>query len=728
MKYTYKITVFLLLILCLAGEAFTQVSATDRRYIRIGSLQTFFNSYFSKRAWNNVYYEGLVWPADYLYQDNDVIQRAWLGVDDFTDADGFYYEKWASYITQGNVDVSLFPVVLKQTAKFDIPNVFVDGNNISAPYMGDIDVIDPTIPADRIVESVVNTKAGVTMKMRVYAFSQQYHDNYFIKEMTFINTGRVRYGDEPALNGPVKGFRIGWGTRYSCSRDAYMHVGAGGVGWGQFSWVSRSRFRPEDNNAMPYAVNRSKIPTLTESEPIDQLEWIRAGFSFLGQATAIGFDMIGGPHANGKGRLTAPHFVGTGVLHVDKSASDHEDDPNQPVVLGWHAGDTYPSTGDVSPADVDKMVNAYNYLAGEPYGSGKGGGNRFYEDNVSSITDRVDPSAIHGDGGGTNVWITYGPFDIPFGDSVKIVEVEAINGLSRPQCEDIGYRWFQAYKNDQDKGPFTLPDGSTTDDKDVYKNSWVFTGRDSFMLTMSRALRNYSSGFQIPHAPQPPEVVNVESKGDRIDLIWTPSPDELNSNFAGYKVYRSISKPDTVFDLIATLPKGTTEYADESPARGFSYYYYISSYSDGTNNTEGKYNPTGELESSRFYTKTTEPAYLKRQAGQNLKDIRVVPNPFNILASNLQYTGEDDKIMFLNIPGKCIIRIFSERGDLIETINHDDGSGDAAWQSLSSSRQVVVSGIYIAHFEVTEDQLDPFTGEVLYRKGESATRKIIIVR
>ena len=84
--------------------------------------------------------------------------------------------------------------------------------------------------------------------------------------------------------------------------------------------------------------------------------------------------------------------------------------------------------------------------------------------------------------------------------------------------------------------------------------------------------------------------------------------------------------------------------------------------------------------------------------------------------------------MFLNIPGKCIIRIFSERGDLIETINHDDGSGDAAWQSLSSSRQVVVSGIYIAHFEVTEDQEDPSTGEILYRKGESATRKIIIVR
>ena len=180
--------------------------------------------------------------------------------------------------------------------------------------------------------------------------------------------------------------------------------------------------------------------------------------------------------------------------------------------------------------------------------------------------------------------------------------------------------------------------------------------------------------------------------------------------------------------MIAEVPAGTQQYYDESPARGFSYYYYITAYSDGSRNNDGIYNPTGPLESTRFYTKTTEPAYLKRQAGENLKDIRVVPNPFNIRAEQLQYTGGDDKIMFLNIPGNCIIRIFSERGDLIETIVHDDGSGDETWKSLSSSRQVVVSGIYIAHFEVTEDQEDPVTGDILYRKGETATRKIIIVR
>ena len=70
--------------------------------------------------------------------------------------------------------------------------------------------------------------------------------------------------------------------------------------------------------------------------------------------------------------------------------------------------------------------------------------------------------------------------------------------------------------------------------------------------------------------------------------------------------------------------------------------------------------------------------------------------------------------MFLNIPSVCTINIYTERGDLIESINHTDGSGDVAWNSLTSSRQVVVSGVYIAHIETPT--------------GESAVRKFVVVR
>ena len=111
-----------------------------------------------------------------------------------------------------------------------------------------------------------------------------------------------------------------------------------------------------------------------------------------------------------------------------------------------------------------------------------------------------------------------------------------------------------------------------------------------------------------------------------------------------------------------------------------------------------------------------------------MKTIRVVPNPYNIKAKDLQYPGEPDKIMFLNIPGYCTIRIYTERGDLIETIEHSDGSGDEAWNSITSSRQVVVSGVYVALFIVNEDYYDPDSNELLYKKGESIYKKFIILR
>jgi hypothetical protein len=339
-----------------------------------------------------------------------------------------------------------------------------------------------------------------------------------------------------------------------------------------------------------------------------------------------------------------------------------------------------------------------------------------------------DAWKVHGDGGGTNLWINYGPFDLNPGDSVVIVMAEGVAGLSRDACYQIGLRWKQAYDNPNDRGPFTLPNGSTTDNKDTYKDTWVYTGKDSIMLTFSRAKRNYDLGYQIPQSPQPPPLFNVTSGGDRISLSWEPSLSEGEPGFGGYKIFRAVGRPDTSYQEIATVGPGTTQFDDVTPQRGFSYYYYVSSFSDGSNNSSGGPNPPGILLSSQFYTKTNQPAYLRRQAGERLSGIRIVPNPYNIASKDMQYPGEPDKIMFLNIPGHCLIRIYTENGDLINTISHENGSGDEAWNSITSSRQVVVSGVYIVHFTVTEDYMDPQTSELKYKKGDTAYQKLIIIR
>jgi hypothetical protein len=330
--------------------------------------------------------------------------------------------------------------------------------------------------------------------------------------------------------------------------------------------------------------------------------------------------------------------------------------------------------------------------------------------------------SVHNDEGGTNVWICYGPFDLNPGDSIVIVEAEAVNGINRQICQEVGGRWKKAYDDPSDTGPFTLPDGSTTNDKDEYKNAWVYTGMDSIIEVFGRAKRNYDLDYQIPQPPLPPPVFEVNSGGDRISLSWDKSPSEGDPDFAGYKIYRGVGKPDTTYEEIATVGKGVTSYDDVKAVRGFNYFYYIVSVNDGSNNTSGEANPTGPLHSNRFYTRTTQPANLKRMASENFDDLkssegfRVVPNPYHIGARKVQFPGDEDfdKLMFYNIPGQCTIKIFSERGDLIETIEHTDGSGDHEWKSLTSSSQIVVSGVYIAYIETPD--------------GRSAYQKFIVIR
>ncbi len=692
--------------------AHSQVEGTEKRYVRIGSLQSLFSAYGSERAWNNKYYEGMVWPADYPYQDNAVIKRFWLGCKNFKDSDGRDFEFYGVYFAADYVGSSLFPVELKETAKFEPPTVFVDGYNITAPYAGDVDEIDPNQIPDRIITNVVNTSMGLTVTRRILVFSQQYHDNYFIKEFTFKNTGNTDYDDDIELTDSLRGVRIGWGVRYSACREGGFADGGSQL-WGKhFLPTKRGENYPQHAN-----------DPITESNPI--VDWIRCGFGWAGQNSKNNYDNIGGPYIQKDGRLTSPQHVGVAILHVDKSAHDKSDDVYEPTVLGWHAGDTFPRIGSPNSPNYAGLRSLYSMLSGVPY-KGLGGTDRFDENRLK--TPLTDPYTVHNDPGGTNIWVTYGPFDLAHGDSITIVEAEGVNGINRQLCEKIGRRWKKAYEDPNDKGPFTLPDGSTTTDRDKYKDTWIYTGKDSILLTFGRALRNYRLHYKIPEPPQPPPLFEVKSGGDRITLKWKASPSEENADFAGYKIYRAVGKPDTTYQLIHTAPKGEYKFDDLTAQRGFSYYYYIVAYNDGSNNTTGEANPTGELHSSRFYTRTTQPAYLRRQAGQSMKDIRVVPNPYNIRMRDLQFPGEPDKIMFLNIPGHCTIKIYTERGDLIQTIHHEDGSGDEAWSSVTSSRQVVVSGVYIAHFIVTEDYVDRDTGKLLYRKGDEAFRKFVIIR
>lgn len=87
-------------------------------------------------------------------------------------------------------------------------------------------------------------------------------------------------------------------------------------------------------------------------------------------------------------------------------------------------------------------------------------------------------------------------------------------------------------------------------------------------------------------------------------------------------------------------------------------------------------------------------------AAVNLKDIRVVPNPYFAHYSAMVETGEGESVVeFQKIPDRCTIRIYTLAGDLVTTISHNDGTGAARWDLLSERGLLVASGIYIYHVE-----------------------------
>ena len=106
-----------------------------------------------------------------------------------------------------------------------------------------------------------------------------------------------------------------------------------------------------------------------------------------------------------------------------------------------------------------------------------------------------------------------------------------------------------------------------------------------------------------------------------------------------------------------------------------------------------------------------------QNSSANLGDvIRIVPNPFNISAAQnvLRYPGEPNQIAFLNIPPECTIKIYTELGQLIKTLQHTNGSGDEYWDCTTSSNQIVVSGVYIVVFQTP--------------KGQTAIKKFVVIR
>lgn len=693
------------------------------KWIRIGMLQNFYQEHGCEpeEDFGDTQQFGLQWPAFWELQDMQAAKGFWIGVANFYDPvmEYTYPYKVAHCGPRPRASIEedeFMPVEFKLVARSPHPTVVVDGDIATDLQYGDlIDEYDPNLISDRMIYNVVNTSVGIQMERKIYAWSQQNHDNFFIYDMTFTNNGICNKDGSITHNNTLEDVYFYWQYRNAISAEGTVEGTV--INWiGQPGWGTERNMR-WGKNTMNEALGENPLAPAANDVQDDFGDYIRCVYSWHGKHSASSYDNIGSPNYLGwraDGRLGASQYCGVVTLHADKSPSDSSNDPLQPKGTKYIFSDAVETVNNDQYSET-RMQNEYlNFCAaGHPAFS-----------HAEAVGDGYPDQ--FGMGGSISSGISFGPYDLAPGESIRIVLAEGVNGLSRKMNTEVGHKWFA--KKDLGENPtLNLPGGGTTTDEDEYKNAWVYTGADSIIKTFKRAINVFSNDYVIPQQPEAPATFNVESQGNRIYLTWDNSG-ESSPYFEGYKVYRAKGQKDSTYHLIfdCNLTDGSlvNEYSDFTAERGQSYYYYIVTYDDGTQNA---INPGVPLQSSLFYTRTNKGATLKKPPSVTMDDIRVVPNPYNVRNLNYQYIGEPGKILFLNLPKKCEIKIFTERGDLIYSDLHE-GSGDYAWNLLTSSRQIVVSGVYIVTFYVPEDLIDDVTGEFIMAKGSTSIKKFVVIR
>jgi hypothetical protein len=645
------------------------------------------------------YYITPIWGSPPFGEAYWASHACFIATKNWTDADGKFWPVKATGTGQWDSDelYSVMPVSdeqgreIRKYLKYAPPTITVDGIRIDDPFPFDeSEEINPgKIPnsAFAMLESWANTDMGVTLHQKVYNWVQSAHDDYIVYDWTFINTGNTDLDDEIELPDQTL-------------EDVYFLRQERPHEWN--TWMSSYGEEPTDSMRILYFY------------PLTTLESERSNF--------------GAPDL-GTGFLEYAASGGIVILHVDASTTDHSNNPAQPITSGVANCDFQPfvlppiQNGDSDWALLYETMQTgflnypgWSYPAYDGQWAGMNKNMRFDDYVVSQ--GAADQNAIFDYPTLAHYW-SIGPYTMAPNDSFRVVFAFVAGGLDVRKNFEVGRAWLdgECVFPGEDKLPAQF-DVISTDENDRAKDNWVYSTVDTLFKNAYHAVLNYEADFDVPTPPPAPNI-EVWSRPNGVDISWNNSDD---SDVAGYRVWRAIgtSYPDFQVDkvngvqeLIYECGAGTSnptivnEFRDEKAVRGQPYFYAVTAFND-----QG-------LESGRLLNLTTQPAFLTREAG-SLDQVRVVPNPYNWGARGIQYLGEPNKIKFMDVPGVCTIKIYTESGDLIKTIEHTDGSGDASWGVLleehqtTNTGQLVVSGIYVAHITTPD--------------GQSKNVKFVIVR
>jgi len=258
-------------------------------------------------------------------------------------------------------------------------------------------------------------------------------------------------------------------------------------------------------------------------------------------------------------------------------------------------------------------------------------------------------------------------------------------------------------------GPYNLNPG---DSVRIVCATGLGIGLEGLVKNLKTAKELYDNNWVGYAAPPPPATFTAVPGFNRVDLSWSSEPETETrdpvtgqNDFEGYKLWKSEDGGATwsllaQFDIINDVGLNTGirhEFTDFSVQTGFDYVYAITSYDRGDPSIGLEPLESGRAAKQITVRPGTPPQEVTKKT---MDDIYVAPNPYKAYAPwNREIMDptipRENRIGFFNLPKKCTIKIFTLAGDLVDTIEKDDESGEAYWDSISRSVIEVVSGVYL---------------------------------
>ncbi len=594
---------------------------------------------------------------------------------------------------------------LTNNLRYKFTDFSADGNTINYPLFG---THNPEYPEfqnhtfDEIVEVTNMTVLGVEVKRKILVWTQNFNNDYVITDIEYTNTSNI----------PLDTFYIN--LQQSSGNAFFSNVDANLIN-PAVTWKHYYGARPGDS--------------------------MRVFYEYSADDAQLAGDNMGLPVSSGTQRLLFPNMVYYSVLHA---SAEPYNDPANDRDSSLLPSITYIGKDNRIPfnqgSDEYGSKNFYAIRGGfaddYPMDGKITGTHHGYNNDELGIADYSNHTS--GEFGSISYkFCSFGPYKFLPGQKIHIVIASGYTGIGYEKGQEVAKKWANGSLENPPNMPnaetgwlpqqFKFPDGATEMDK--RKDKWISMGIDSVMQSAWRAKWNYDHNYNIPKAPPPPDNVSIIGYGDGVEIKWSDPSAETLPNFSGYRIMRRITNSDTVFykqiyssDLNDKAAEHIFKDTTAIPSTNTFYYVQAKAIIDESDPNYLNADPSTRnkiMYSSRTLIPNNDTKLSvnpPRFPQDDLSKIRVVPNPFNISDPSIRgrFSKElgDQVITFYNLPVSCTIKIFTENGDLIQTIEHNNPvtrSGSEQWDMTTSSQQAINSGVYVAVFQKP-------SGELSYQK------------